>query len=212
VRVTESLLVTLAVGYAGTLEPEQAELLGRARRRLASLHALIDDLLDLAAGKAAMVVPQQVVVDVGAIAAEVVERFQAVAAGKGLALELRSAPGPLDVFADPADLERIIGNLVANAVQYTPRGSVSVSVAVEQDHVRVSVQDTGIGIEREALPNVFREFYRAPNAKTLAETGTGLGLAIVKLLADRLGGRVTVVSRVGEGSTFSFEMARAESA
>jgi signal transduction histidine kinase len=209
VRVTESLLMTLAEGYAGALGDEQGELVKRAQRRLASLHALIDDLLDLAAGKAMMVTPQRRVLDSRGMVAEVVERFQAVAAEKHIALALESADEPLEVFCDPADLERIAVNLVSNAVKYTPRGHVTVTLSGEAEHVRLIVADTGIGIPRDALPHLFSEFYRAPNAKAVEESGTGLGLSIVKLLVDRAGGRITVASREGEGSTFSLEMARA---
>jgi signal transduction histidine kinase len=212
VRVTESLLMTLADGYAGKLEPEQGELVRRAQRRLASLHALIDDLLDLAAGKAMMVAPHLRVLDLRMVVTEVVERFQAVAQEKHVVLVLESTPDPLDVFCDPADLERIVVNLVSNAVKYTPQGSVTVALSGGAEHVRLSVADTGIGIPLDALPHLFSEFYRASNAKAVEESGTGLGLSIVKLLVDRAGGRITVESREGEGSTFSLEMARADAA
>jgi signal transduction histidine kinase len=130
VRVTESLLMTLADGFAGALDPEQVELVRRAQRRLGSLHTLIDDLLNLAAGKAAMVAPQQCVLDLRDIVTTVIERFQPVAAERHIALELRNAAGPLDVLFDPVDLDRIVDNLVSNAVKYTPAGGrVSVRVS-----------------------------------------------------------------------------------
>ena len=129
VRVTESLLMTLAGGYAGALDAEQGELVGRAQRRLASLHALIDDLLDLAAGKALMVAPNQRVLDLRAVVTEVVDRFQAVAAEKKIELVLEKPDEPLEVFCDPADMERIAVNLVSNAVKYTPRGRVTVTLS-----------------------------------------------------------------------------------
>ncbi len=209
VRVTESLLMTLADGYAGALANEQVELVGRAQRRLASLHALIDDLLDLAAGKALMIVPHQRVLDLRGIVAEAVERFQAVAAEKHIALVFESPDGPLEVFCDPADMERIAVNLISNAVKYTPRGRVTVTLSGEAEHIRLAVADTGIGIPHDALPHLFSEFYRASNAKAVEESGTGLGLSIVKLLVDRADGRITVASHEGEGSTFSLEMPRA---
>jgi hypothetical protein len=209
VRVTESLLMTLADGYAGPLAGEQAEVVRRALRRLRSLHALIDDLLDLAAGKAMMVAPNRRVIDLRTVVTEAVDRFQAVAQEKHVALVFENAPDPLDVFCDPADLERIVVNLVSNAVKYTPRGCVTVTLSGGAEHVRLAVADTGIGIPLDALPHLFSEFYRASNAKAVEESGTGLGLSIVKLLVDRAGGRITVASHEGEGSTFSLEMARA---
>jgi len=203
VRVTESLLMTLGDGFVGTLTPEQTEVLQRAQRRLASLHELIDDLLDLAAGKADMAQVQPRRVDLRAVVSEVVERLRPVAEGKGLALDLEQPGEPLEVFCDPADLDRIVVNLVGNAVKYTARGHVRVSLAMAGGRVRLEVADTGIGIPREALPSLFNEFYRAPNAKAAGETGTGLGLAIVKLLVGRYGGEIGVASEAGTGTTMT---------
>ena len=101
VRVTESLLMTLADGYAGALTPDQNELLHRAQRRLASLHALIDDLLDLAAGKAQMARVERKPVDLRAAVADAVERFQSVARGKGISLTVEQPDEALDRVLRP---------------------------------------------------------------------------------------------------------------
>jgi len=203
VRVTESLLMTLGDGFVGTLTPEQTEVLSRAQRRLASLHELIDDLLDLAAGKADMGQVQPKTVDLRTVAGEVVDRLKAVAEGKGLSLHYEQPAERLDVYCDPADLDRIVVNLVGNAVKYTSRGHVRVALAMSDGRVRLEVADTGIGIPREALPHLFNEFYRAANAKAAGESGTGLGLAIAKLLVERYGGEIGVASREGEGTTMT---------
>lgn len=203
VRVTESLLMTLGDGFVGTLTPDQTEVLQRAQRRLASLHELIDDLLDLAAGKADMGQVQPRTVDLRAVATEAVDRLRPVAAGKGLSLEYEQPGDPMAVFCDPADLDRIVVNLVGNAVKYTARGHVRVSLARADGSVRLEVADTGIGIPREAMPHLFNEFYRAANAKAAGESGTGLGLAIVKLLVTRYGGEISVASQEGEGTTMT---------
>ena len=107
------------------------------------------------------------------------------------------------MFCDPADLDRIVVNLVRNAVKYTARGRVRVSLEMAGGRVRLEVADTGIGIPREALPSLFNEFYRAPNAKAADESGTGLGLAIVKLLVARYGGEIGVASEEGKGTTMT---------
>jgi signal transduction histidine kinase len=126
-----------------------------------------------------------------------------VAEGKGLRLDLQQPGESLDVYCDPADLDRIVVNLVGNAVKYTANGHVRVSLAMADDRVRLEVADTGIGIPREALPSLFNEFYRAPNAKAAGESGTGLGLAIVKLLVARYGGEISVASQEGKGTTMT---------
>ena len=206
VRVTESLLMTLGDGFVGTLTPEQTDVLKRAQRRLASLHELIDDLLDLAAGKADMAQVQPKQVDLRTVAGEVAERMRTVAEGKGLSLHYAHPEERLEVFCDPNDLERIVVNLVSNAVKYTVRGQVRVTLSRADSHVRLEVADTGIGIPHEALPSLFNEFYRASNAKAAGESGTGLGLAIVKLLVARYGGEISVASEEGEGTTMTVNL------
>lgn len=210
VRVTESLLMTLSGGYVGSLDAEQTEVLARAQKRLASLHALIDDLLDLAAGKANMAAVQHRLVDLRAVAADVAERFQSMAAGKAITLSLELPDEPLPVWCDPADAERVMANLVSNAVKYTRQGGVTLTLARDGNQVRLDVADTGIGIPQDALPHLFKEFYRATNAKAVEEAGTGLGLSIVKLLVERYGGRVSVESQEGVGTTMTILLSLSE--
>ncbi len=212
VRVTESLLMTLRDGYAGPLQPEQLELLERAQRRLHSLHALVDDLLGLAAGKAALTTAQPQIVDLGALVRDASERYRALADEKRLALAVRVPEEPLMLECDPVDLDRIVTNIVGNAVKYTREGSVLVTLAHDGPHARFEVTDTGIGISEEAQSHLFEEFYRAPNARQLEESGTGLGLAIVRHLVERWKGRITVSSREGAGTTFRIEFACLETA
>jgi signal transduction histidine kinase len=202
-QVTQSLLTALADGYAGPLTESQADLVGRARRRLQLLQVLVDDLLDLAAGKSDLRHGERRPVALSAMVAEVTDRFEARAKQKGLVLRVEVPDAPLAVFSDPADIERILTNLVSNAVKYTPSGTVSVQLSEEGGYARLVVTDTGIGIAADALGRIFEEFYRAKNAKALEEAGTGLGLAIVKDLVDRYSGRIEVASTEGRGTSFS---------
>jgi signal transduction histidine kinase len=206
VRVTESLLMALAGGYVGAVAPEQAEVLGRAQRRLASLHTLIDDLLDLAAGKADMVSIQRREVDLRTAVTDTVERFRPVAGEKHIGLVATCPSEPVTLWWDPADLERVLVNLVSNAVKYTKEGGVTVRLDTDAVTATLSVSDSGIGIPADALPHLFTEFYRAGNAKAVEESGTGLGLSIVKLLVERYGGSITVTSEEGRGTTFAVEI------
>jgi len=202
-QVTQSLLTALADGYAGPLTESQADLVGRARRRLQLLQVLVDDLLDLAAGKSDFRHAERRPVGLSAMVAEVAGRFEARANEKGLTLTVEVPEAPLTVFSDPADIDRILTNIVSNAVKYTPSGRVSVRLTEEGGYARLVVSDTGIGIAADALGRIFEEFYRARNAKALEEAGTGLGLAIVKDLVDRYSGRLEVASTEGQGTTFS---------
>jgi signal transduction histidine kinase len=225
VQVTSSLLNVLGQGYVGDLSERQADLVERARRRVKFLEILIDDLLDLAAGKAgALADPKRDLISLTGVLQEVCARHEALARDKGLALQCDCPDDGFQMWADRCELDRVFNNLVNNAVKYTPAGGVRVHVErsngsvsagngsvrvtndcvrVTNDCVRVTIADTGIGIPQDALPRLFEEFFRARNAKALQETGTGLGLAIVKDLVERYDGQIEVKSTEGEGTTFS---------
>jgi len=111
------------------------------------------------------------------------------------------------VEADPQRVGQILRNLLSNALKHTPvEGNVCVSARRHENEVEVVVEDTGVGIAREHLPNLFKRFYRADPSRARATGGTGLGLAIVEQLVHAHGGRVTVESEVGKGSRFTFTL------
>src|SRR5262249_41950441 len=112
---------------------------------------------------------------------------------------------PVTVTADRVRLEQVLGNLLDNAVKYTERGSVRVALGINGARAWCEVRDTGPGIPPRDLPRVFERFYPVDKARSREKGGTGLGLSIVKHAMVLLGGEVSVVSRVGEGSTFRFE-------
>jgi CheY-like chemotaxis protein/anti-sigma regulatory factor (Ser/Thr protein kinase) len=139
--------------------------------------------------------------------------FEPAALDKGLALGFRGAA--LWVRADPLALERMLRNLVANAVRYTDAGGVLVSARVRGDRVLLQVWDSGIGVPPAALPRLFEEFYQAHPSRAVSASerrGMGLGLSIVGRLAALCGTRVQVHSREGRGSVFGFELPRAQPA
>ena len=203
VRVTSSLLNVLSQGYAGELNERQADLVERARRRLKVLETLVDDVLDLAAGKADSA-PDAVrgPVSLSDVLQEVCVRHEPLAAEKGLSMQYSGLDDRLTVCGDQQELDRIFNNLVSNAVKYTRAGTVAVRTERTEEWARISIADTGIGIPADAQQHLFQEFFRARNAKASGETGTGLGLAIVKDLVERYGGRVEVESVESMGTTF----------
>jgi signal transduction histidine kinase len=141
---------------------------------------------------------------------EVKDRYEAPAHDKGLLLRCECPESDLPIWGDRGELDRIMNNLVSNAVKYTQQGEVCVLAERIDGFARVVVSDTGIGIPEDALPQLFQEFYRAPNAKEIKETGTGLGLAIVKDLVERYDGTIEVESSKGEGTTFTLTLPLAE--
>ena len=113
------------------------------------------------------------------------------------------------VRGDETQLTSMFSNLVENAVKYTPRGGrVEVTGSSDEDEVVVRVSDSGIGISEEGLPRIFERFYRVDKARSKETGGTGLGLSIVRHIAENHGGRVTVESTLGEGSTFTVHLPR----
>ena len=203
VQVTSSLLNVLSRGYAGELNEKQADLIDRARLRIQALETLIDDMLDLAAGKAGGAADEaRGPVSLEEVLGEVCGRYEPVAREKGLEMEVRGRGDGLMVWGKREELDRIFNNLVSNAVKYTQTGRVEVEAEKREGWIRITVRDTGIGIPADAMPQLYQEFYRARNAKASRETGTGLGLAIVKDLVERYGGRIDVESEEGEGTSF----------
>lgn len=207
VQVVTSLLNILDRGYVGELNEKQADLVSRGRRRIQYLQTLIDDLLDLAAGKADVLAStERGLVSLPQVLKEVSGRFEANAREKGLGLRLDCPDEGLQVWGDRHEIDRIMNNLVGNAIKYTPEGEVRIGLEQVDGSARITVADSGIGIPEDALPNLFQEFFRAKNAKTLEETGTGLGLSIVQDLVHRYGGAVDVESVEGQGTTFTLTL------
>jgi signal transduction histidine kinase len=136
--------------------------------------------------------------------AECLASVEPAAREKGLAC--RFIPGPaagLAVTTDRVKLKQVVANLLANAVRYTPRGSVTLRVETAPGAIRVAVADTGVGIAAEDRERIFLEYTRLPSARQAAEEGSGLGLAIARGLATLLDGRIELESAPGRGSTFT---------
>jgi len=110
----------------------------------------------------------------------------------------------LSIRGDVYRLSQLLGNLIDNAIKYTPDGgTITLSLFRDGDWARMEVADTGAGIAPEHLPHIFDRFYRVGKARTRARGGSGLGLAIVRGIAEQHGGKVTVTSDSGKGSTFT---------
>ncbi len=173
----------------------------------ALLH-ILSDILDISKIEAGQLTLENVAFSLRETVDRVSRPIEARARQKGIAFELRVDPGvPDDLSGDPYRLGQILNNLLSNAVRFTERGTVSLSVRsgeVRDGVVEVSfdVQDTGIGIPREKIPLVFRAFAQADGSITRRFGGTGLGLAICRQLAERMGACIGVDSLPGEGSDF----------
>ena len=193
------------------LTPEQRDYLGMAVSSADSLLALIDDILDFSKIEAGRLDIAAMLFDLKSMAEETVRHFAHRAADKGLALTCDVRPEtPKLVVGDPARLRQVLVNLLGNALKFTEYGEISLTVGVAEIGgpdgcvVQFSVRDTGTGIAREKQEVIFESFSQADGSITRKFGGTGLGLTISKGLVEGMGGRISLESEVGLGSTFRF--------
>ena len=180
---------------------------GRMRQEAARLTNLVQDLITLNRIQAAEPVPDPALVELDAVVAEALDRCRMKAAARGIELAATGCHG-LTVMGDEDLLVTALRNLLENAVAYSPektRVLLSTSRAAE-DVAEITVADQGIGIPERDLVRIFERFYRVDPARSRATGGTGLGLAIVKHVMFAHGGKVTVWSREGAGSTFTLQL------
>lgn len=197
-----SLLRAVTECRAAAADPQLADLLRRAEQRAVGLRHLIDELHRYAVLRDVVGTLTRQRLDLAELAAKCIGLYEAMATEKGLRLR-QALESPAEVFGNPDALSELLGNLLANAIQYTPAGGeLRVEVQRPDGGVVLTVSDTGIGIPASALPRIFDEFYRAPNAKEAFRGGTGMGLPIVRRIVETHGGRIDVESTVGRGTTF----------
>jgi signal transduction histidine kinase len=200
----EQQVMLLLDGYAGPLNEKQRDLLLKIRTRGQHQLQLIADLLNLAAEEDTFLIPRETVAcDLGEIFDSQTAAIRADCESKSIVLSVRRDPEAMTRTAVRGDMENMLGNLLSNAVKYTPNGG-RITATLEQSgtEVRLGVADTGIGIPPESRAQLFREYYRAPNAREFTHHGTGLGLALVQKLVRKYGGRIRVDSRLNEGTLF----------
>jgi len=196
-------------GYVGSVSEKATQLLARTRQRASLLLALTTDLLALAAGREAPAERARERLSLAEIARQTVHDLEGQAQSKSVQLGLHIHQGPLDLWGNRDQLERLMDNLVGNAVKYTLEGGrVTVRLNGDERSVELVVEDTGIGIPRAAQDRLFEEFFRAENAKRLTEQGTGLGLSIVKRIVEDHRGKIAVESEEGQGTRITVILPR----
>jgi len=170
-----------------------------------ALLALINDILDFSKIEAGEMTLERIAFDPLAVVKEALELMQVQADAKGVALVLDvSTHLPDHLGNDPTRLRQVVLNLVANALKFTERGAVKVSLAQQGGLLVCSVQDSGIGMSAATLDRLFEPFRQADNSTSRKFGGTGLGLVICKALVEKMGGTLQVQSEEGRGSCFSF--------
>ncbi len=186
---------------------EQRKIVGKVEESVEAMSSLLDSLLDISKLDAGVVIPQIQEVDIDAMMQRLVHDMAPVAQRKSITLRVH----PVDtmVRSDPVLLERILINLLGNAIRYTPQsGTVLLACRKRGDDLRIEVRDNGIGIPQEEQQNIFREFVQLANSARDRSKGLGLGLAIVDRLAKLLHHPLSVRSEPGRGSSFAIQLPR----
>jgi signal transduction histidine kinase len=187
---------------AAELSPHHRDAVARMRSATHRLTGLVDSLLEHARFEAGGISLRPEPVDPARVAAEVIEDLRPQAARKGLALSGPEPGGPSRVDTDPRLLRLVLLNLVSNAIKFTDAGGVGVSVEAAEGEHRLVVRDTGRGIAPEDQARIFEPFEQLETIARKHTPGVGLGLALVREVVSALGGRISVESAPGEGSTF----------
>jgi len=199
--------------FAGALQqkikdPEVLNVVSSINASVAALEGLFNELLDISKIDSGVVTARLCDFPIGSVLDTLLAEFRAEAREKGL--DLTVVGSRRFVHSDPMLLERILRNLISNAIRYTRKGGVLLGCRWRQDRVRIEVRDTGPGIPADQQNRIFDEFYQLENPGRTSKKGLGLGLSIVKRLSNLLGYRIELRSRMGRGTVFGFDVPLAD--
>ncbi|RKG65672.1 PAS domain S-box protein [Corallococcus sp. CA054B] len=188
------------------LEPAHRERLTIVQRNSQRLHKLVNSLLDFSRLEAGRMRATFEPTDLGPLTAGLASAFDSLAKKAGLRLQVDCPSLSTPVWVDPELWEKVVLNLLSNAFKFTFQGTLAVRLREEDGRVELSVSDTGTGIPANELPRVFDRFHRVEGARGRSHEGSGIGLALVRELVELHGGRVSVESTPGQGSTFTVSL------
>ena len=194
------------------LDDEQNNMLGVLQSSGRSLIAIINDILDFSKLEASKMTLEMVPIQLLPFIEETLDIFRPAAREKGIALKSQVAgDADIEITCDPTRLRQILVNLLSNAIKFTQQGHVALNLSCEQRNdtacrMALQVIDTGIGVEKDELPQLFESFTQAEQSTTRKFSGTGLGLSITARLVRLFGGWIQVSSDVGQGSTFTVHL------
>lgn len=191
-------------GVAGKIDKKAKEHLDKILLSVKRLDSLVNALLDVSRLEQGRIEFDMQAVNLSKIIKEIISEFKVQADSKKIKLTYQELPQPRPfVFVDPERAGQVLMNIIDNAIKYTLKGEITIFHKVEHDQLKTVVLDTGIGISREDMKNLFKKFYRIQNEKTADISGTGLGLWISREIANRMNGVITVESKEGIGSAFT---------
>jgi signal transduction histidine kinase len=197
----QSLLKIIYDGYVGEINEKQKELIDRGIKRTNYLLNLISDLLSIASTEL-QIKKEFTKLPFVEIIVSVIDTLNELISEKELKLHLIKPNKELFIYGNEEDIRKATENIIENAVKYTPeKGKIDVVLEEKQNFITIMVKDSGIGIPRDSLQNLFHDFYRSSNAKEFSDHGTGLGLSIVKRIVEDHKGRVFLTSEINKGTT-----------
>lgn len=206
VAITEGNISNVQLVLDRDARPESKQLknaLGAAHEQILYLAGMINDLSTLSRAERGVADAPEAI-DVRDMLEAMYKEYRPEAEKKGLRLDLELAPKLKPVHASRLYLEEMLQNFITNALKYTEEGSVTITAHNTANGVEFAVRDSGIGISKSDQAKIFNKFYRSEDYRTRETSGTGLGLYVVQKLAQKLGTRVEVKSRLNHGSAFSF--------
>lgn len=203
--------LSVILGYTEALRegklPADQEIFETLHSEAQHLQRLVDDLRTLSLADAGELPLMRQPIAPRQLLDRAAAAYRAQAVERAIALEVTAPDALPAVEVDPERMAQVLGNLLSNALRYTPPGGRITLAAEAQDaSVRLRVQDTGVGIAPEALPHIFERFYRADPARHAGDGSSGLGLAIARSIVEAHGGTITVASQPGQGTTFTITL------
>jgi len=203
----QGYLETMIIRGDALSDSERREYLDIARKHSIRLGVLIGDLFELSKLDATSVTPNVEAFPLAELVQDVAHEFQLQAEKKGVSVQIEAQAQNALTLGDIGLIQRVLENLMRNAIRFTPAGgTVTLSVDSRSDGFAIAVSDTGTGIPDKDIPRIFDRFYRAVQGEEARSDSSGLGLAIVKRILDLHNSRITVESRLDEGTRFEFEL------
>jgi signal transduction histidine kinase len=202
----QGFLWVMLGGFAGEISDKQRNMLDRSAHRITELLGLISDLLDIPRIETGQIVQEMKEISLRQVIKDSIDGQRNLAKEKGVKLKVEIPEGLPEIKGSATRLQQVATNLVNNAINYTPGGTVTVRVKERDNDLLVEVMDTGIGVPPEDIPRLFEDFFRASNVEI---KGTGLGLSISRRIVEAHGGKIWVESPCPEngcGSKFSFTL------
>jgi PAS domain S-box-containing protein len=203
--VKEGLSIVLE-GLTGEVTPEQKEVLSISKRCVDRLARLVNDVLAFHKLEAGVIEFHMKKENVTRLIEDVGASMRPLVENKNLVLNLALQKDLPEIELDHDKIVQVLMNFLQNAIKFTLQGAITVTTSIDPQGVKVSIKDTGVGIQKKDIPKLFRKFGQLESAKLIAPGGTGLGLAISKRIVEQHHGKIEMESEYGKGSVFSFTL------